>query len=355
MKSYNHLYEKMIDEDNIRTAIHDATKGKKKVKTIPVSEVTDQQVAYYIKYAEQYVCFPHKKVQIYDGISRKKRTIIVPNNDEQVLHHMMMNVLAPIFQRQFIYHSYGSIPGKGVHRGKKAVEKWIKNDTRHCKYVCQLDIHHYFESVSIDVLSNKLRSLIHDERFLAIVLETLKATDSGIPLGFYTSQWFSNWYLTAFDHYVTEVLKPAHYIRLMDDMVIFGANKRRLRRQMEAIREYLRNELGLELKGNWQIFQLSEKRPLDFMGFQFYPSRTVLRDSIFLKSKRKTKRVAKKEKPTIRDLRQLMSYTGWYSNTDSYGAYKGYIKPYFDLRKARKRMSRYDKRRNEKCGENLKV
>lgn len=343
MKSYNHLYEEFISDENIRISIHDATKSKKKIKTIPINEVTDEQIEYYKKYAENYVCHYHKPVEIYDGISRKKRTIIVPNKDEQVLHHMIINVVAPIFTKQFIYHSYGSIPGKGVHKGKKAVEKWLKNDMRHCKYVCQLDIRHYFESISIEILSKKLAGLIHDKKFLDIILETLNAANHGIPLGFYTSQWFSNWYLTEFDHYVLESLKPAHYIRLMDDMVLFGSNKRKLRKNMDAIRKYLHDELGLELKGNYQIFKLCERRPLDFMGFKFYPTHTALRGKLFLKARRKAKSISKKEKPTLHDLKQMMSYTGWFSATDTYKAYQEYIKPYFSKRRARKRIGRHDK------------
>lgn len=343
MKSYNHLYEKFISDDNIRISIHDATASKKKIKTVAIEEVTDEQIKYYRKYVENYKCYLHKPVEIYDGISRKKRTIIVPDKDEQVLHHMIINMMAPIFKKQFIFHSYGSIPKKGVHKGKKAIEKWFRNDARHCKYVCQLDIHHYFESVSVKILSNKLREIIHDERFLNIVLETLKATDHGIPLGFYTSQWFSNWYLTEFDHYVLEILKPSHYIRLMDDMVLFGSNKRKLRKNMDAIKIYLHDELGLELKSNYQIFKLCEKRPLDFMGFKFYPTRTTLRGTLFLKAGRKAKAINKKEKSTLYDLKQMMSYTGWFSATNTHEAYQEHIKPYFTKRYARKRISRHDK------------
>ena len=47
---------------------------------------------------------------------------------------------------------------------------------------------------------------------------------TGLPIGFYTSQWFANWFLQPFDHYVKEELKAKCYVRYMDDIVILGAN-----------------------------------------------------------------------------------------------------------------------------------
>ena len=50
------------------------------------------------------------------------------------------------------------------------------------------------------------------------------------------------------DHYIKERLGAVHYMRSMDDMVIFGSNKKVLHRTRQAISDYLENELGLSLK-----------------------------------------------------------------------------------------------------------
>ena len=86
--------------------------------------------------------------------------------------------------------------------------------------------------------------------------------------------------------------------------------------------------LGLEFKGDWQLFRFSytvngedRGRPLDFMGFQFYRNRTVFRKSIMLKAARKARKIHKKSyqgrKPTVRDYRQMMSYLGRIDCTDT--------------------------------------
>lgn len=184
------------------------------------------------------------------------------------------------------------------------------------------------------------------------MFEIIDITESGIPLGFYTSQWIANWYLQDLDHYIKEKLKAVHYIRYMDDMIIFGSNKRTLHKHREKIGEYLSRNLGLSMKGNWQIFRFDcdggknrHGRELDYMGFRFYRDRTVLRKSIMMKASRKAKSISKKEKATIYDIRQMMAYLGWIDCTDTYGMYAKRIKPYVDFGYYKERLSRYDRKK----------
>ena len=138
-----------------------------------------------------------------------------------------------------------------------------------------------------------------------------------------------------------------HYMRYMDDMVIFGSNKRVLHRMRQAISDYLEMELGLELKVNWQVFRFSygnnQGRDLDFMGFRFYRNRTILRKSIMYKATRKARKISKKEKATILDAHQMLSYLGWIDCTDTYLMYWKWIKPCVSFQQLKRKVSRYDK------------
>ena len=58
-----------------------------------------------------------------------------------------------------------------------------------------------------------------------------------------------------------------------------------------------------------------------------------------------TRKIGKKEKPTIYDIRQMLSYLGWIDATDTYGMYLKYIKPYVNFQYMKRRISRHDKRR----------
>jgi hypothetical protein len=151
--------------------------------------------------------------------------------------------------------------------------------------------------------------------------------------------------LQELDHYIKETLHAEYYIRYMDDMVIFGRNKKALHRIRQAICDFLKEKLDLELKGNWQVFLFDwhkKGRDLDFMGFRFYRDRTTLRRTIMLKATRKARRISKKEHPTIYDIRQMMSYLGWIDCTDTYYMYENWIKPFVSFGRMKRYISKHD-------------
>ena len=63
-----------------------------------------------------------------------------------------------------------------------------------------------------------------------------------------------------------------------------------------------------------------------------------------LKATRKARKLSKKEKITIYDIRQMLSYLGWIDCTNTYGMYEKWIKPYVNFRYCKKRLSNYDRR-----------
>lgn len=166
-------------------------------------------------------------MKINEGTGRKERSIEKPRyNYEQVVHHIVVSACYDIFMQGMYEFSCGSVPERGAHYGKKYIERWIRTDTKNCKYVLKMDIRHFFESVDHDVLKAWLEKKIRDKRMLHILNLIIDGSEQGLPLGFYTSQWLSNFMLQPLDHYIKEELHAVHYIRYMDDMVVFGRNKK---------------------------------------------------------------------------------------------------------------------------------
>ena len=93
MKSYKNLWDKFISDENIELAIKNASRGKKDRQTVKRRLENPKFKEQIKKYAENFKNKKHTPKEIYDGIQRKKRSIIVPTFDEQVIHHMVVNIL----------------------------------------------------------------------------------------------------------------------------------------------------------------------------------------------------------------------------------------------------------------------
>jgi len=358
MKSYNHLFEKVIEYDNLYVAIMEASKGKRNRKD--VKEIIDNADR-HIRIIQKMLIYrtwgprQHRKVTINEGSHQKTRKIIKPDfRYEQVIQHAVMQVLIPILQKGMYEFSCGSIPGRGPHYAKKHIRR-ILRDVKNTRYVAQLDIRKFFQSVSTRHLKRKLARLIHDEAFLWLLYTIIDTDADELPIGFYTSQWFANWILTPLDHYIKEVLKVPYYFRYVDDMVLFGSNKKVLHQNVRQIMEYLA-PLGLRIKDNWQVYKMAyiktrggvakeTGRPLDFMGFIFRRDYITMRRSIYYRIMRAARRIGKKEKPSVHDCRRMLSYMGWLTHTDTYNAYLKYVKPEINVQWMKRYVSKKDKAR----------
>lgn len=354
MKSYKHLWADFISDENIILAYKEYIRGRTKDQKTRWLFKNNQSVA--IEKARKYAYARkrenHKSKIIIDGSSRKVRTIIRPMCEEQILHHMAINVLKPIFMRPMYKHSHGSIPERGCLSGRKTLAKWIKYDRENTKYFLKMDIKKYFESIPHDILKAKLARIIKDHRIMTLLNDFVDVkcdgeinTDKGIPLGFYPSQWFANFYLTDLDHYVKEQLHAKYYMRYMDDMIVFDKDKNKLNDIRVGIAEYISKNLGLTLKSNWRICELGadNAHSLDFMGFRFYTNRVGLRKSLLYRLSRKARQI-KKKGATIYTARQFLSLAGWTKHADVYNAYKKWVKPYCSKRAMRMYISKFDKR-----------
>lgn len=134
------------------------------------------------------------------------------------------------------------------------------------------------------------------------LLDEIIDSAEGIPIGNYLSQYFANFYLTYFDHWIKSDKKVKYFFRYADDIVILMDNKPDLHQILFDIREYFKNELNLEIKKNYQIFPV-EARSIDFVGYRFYHTHILLRKRI----KQNFARMLAKRK----NQQSITSYYGW--------------------------------------------
>ncbi len=155
----------------------------------------------------------------------KTRKICKSAFRDRIVHHAIVNILEPIYEKIFIYDSYANRKNKGQH---KALERFyyflrkvtsngrklngIKDKNYVCGYCLKIDIKRYFDNVSHEILINILKKKIKDENVICLIKQILEnnlnnVKTKSMPLGNYTSQFFANVYLNELDYFVKHKLK----------------------------------------------------------------------------------------------------------------------------------------------------
>ena len=369
-KEYKYLYQQMLKEEIIRKAYKKLRKGKTKRKEIIYIDAhLEDEVQKMHDMIEntkpECVEVPHpdlayKPRKRYPKIiyeHGKQRKIYMPEIHEQWLHHIIVLILEPIITATAYPYSCGSFPGRGAHYGKREIERWLLHDIKGTRCFAKMDIRHFYDNIRIKILMRELAIRIKDSWFLYIVELCLKGFKRGIPLGFYISQWLANYMLEPLDRLITVTLGLKKLQRYMDDIVIFASNKKVLHNAIIEIKKLLGRRFRLKLKHNWQVCKFYyEKgkrkigRVLDFMGFIFFRTRTVIRKSIMLSATRLAKKMHNSREENRgyfhKHIEAMLSYMGWFTCTDTYECYEQWIKPYIVIGKLKKIISKIKRRQN---------
>ena len=286
----------------------------------------------------------YKIKRIKDGAQKKTRVIYKPRYyPDQIIHWALMQQIQAIIMRGMYYYNCGSVPGRGTSHGQKALRKWLDNDYRNTKYCLKMDIKKFYPSINNGILKQKFKRKIKDPHCLWLIDIIIDSAD-GLPIGNYTSQWFSNFFLEGLDHFIKEELRVKYYIRYVDDLVLLGPNKKKLHKVKRKIDDYLA-KIKLRIKGNWQVFKIN-CRAIDFLGFRFFRNKTILRKRNALRIRRRIKKISKKSNLSYKDACAIISYWGWIKRSDSYNFYQKHIKPKVSIGRAKKVASTHDKIRD---------
>ncbi|MBI2146176.1 hypothetical protein HYU22_02460 [Candidatus Woesearchaeota archaeon] len=206
----------------------------------------------------------------------KVRTINRSAFRDRIVHHALCNIIAPIFEKGFIFDSYANRRGKGTFKAIARFDYFTRKITRNFSrraYVLKADIRHYFETVDQKILLSFLMRKIADQRICWLIKTILSnyetSTGKGMPLGNLTSQFFANVYLNELDQFVKHSLKAGYYIRYVDDFVIFHHSRPELEQSRAATAHFLEKKLALELHpGKSKIIPL--ERGTEFLGMKIF-------------------------------------------------------------------------------------
>lgn len=274
MKRAGFLIERVAEMDNLLLAFYNAQKGKSCKKEVIAFRSCLQENLLKIRYrllAGDALVGNYRTFTIFDP---KQRQICAASFEERVLHHALMNVCHPYFEKHLVYDTYAARLGKGTYSALERAHKFIIR----YQYVAKLDVRKYFDSIDHGILKKQLSLLFKDPLLVRVfnsIIDTYHSScpGVGIPIGNLTSQYFANHYLSGFDHFVKERIRVSSYVRYMDDMLLFSNDRQLLNMQVRLVERYLSSELGLQIKPPVII---STKQGVSFLGYRLQGHRIGL-------------------------------------------------------------------------------
>lgn len=203
----------------------------------------------------------------------KTRKLGIPTVIDRMIQQAVSQVLSPIYEQQFSESSYGFRVGRSAH---DALRECQRNITDGYRYVVDMDLEKYFDTVNQSKLVQVLSETIKDGRVISLIHKFLRAgvmeggafreSPEGVPQGGPLSPLLGNIMLNECDH---ELERRGHrFVRYADDMMIFCKSQKAAQRTLGNITQFIERKLFLRV--NREKTQVADIRNVRFLGYGFY-------------------------------------------------------------------------------------
>src|SRR5574344_537665 len=203
----------------------------------------------------------------------KKRPLGIPTVVDRVIQQAISQVLIPIYDRKFSDCSCGFRPHRGAHDALRKVQEYVSESY---KYVVDLDLEKFFDTVNHSKLIEVLSRTIKDGRVISLIHKYLNAgvmvgdryedSPMGVPQGGPLSPVLSNIMLNELDK---ELERRGHkFVRYADDCMILCKSKRASQRTLDHIIPFIEDKLHLKVNRDKTV--VAHVKDVKFLGHGFY-------------------------------------------------------------------------------------
>jgi retron-type reverse transcriptase len=295
-KTHNNLYSRIIDFDNLWQAYLAARKGKRYRREVSRFAVNLEDNLLNIHNHLIWESWQPGKSREFRIYEPKQRDIQAPPFADRIVHHALVRIVEPLFEKRFIYHSYACRRDKGAQKAIRAVQSMLRQAQRESDnpYVIKADVKSYFASINHDILFSAVRRVISCPQTLALWRRISSAYGHedgiGLPVGALTSQLSANILLDQLDHAVKDRMGINNYVRYMDDIIIVVLDKASAWLILnDLIREM--SGLGLCLNPKTSIFPI--ERGVDFCGYRTWATHILPRKRNIKKARERLRVIAR--------------------------------------------------------------
>jgi retron-type reverse transcriptase len=348
-KRYYHLWPQVTTFGNLLVAFRQAAKGKRERAAVAAFEFDLEPRLLELQEELRDGSYRPGRYTSFRIHEPKRRLISAAPFRDRVVHHALVNVIEPLFERQFIFDTYANRKGKGTHRALDRCTHFMRRYT----YVLPLDVRQFFPSIDHTILLETLGATVADARVLDLANRIIAgghgvqageydmvyfAGDDllaacrprGLPIGNLTSQFWANVYLNGLDHFIKRQLKCQGYVRYVDDLLLFANDRAELHTWHAAVTAYAAN-LRLTLHEN-----AAQPRPcrlgLPFLGFQVFPDHRRLKRCNVVKERRRLKVLhqayQRGQLPLVGVQASLQSWISHASHGDTWGLRRALLRDF---------------------------
>lgn len=324
MKTDKGLHEKMYSFENANLSFDQAAKCKRFKREVLAFSMDKEDNLLDLCQDIENLTYKQGEYRVFKVWEPKERLIMALPFQDRVAQHMIVNQIAPSFERRFYYHSYACRAEKGTHAASDTLYRWLyelmaKEGKR--IYAFKGDISKYFASIPHDRLKDENRRYIGDRKAIILMDDIIDHNGIlpdgvGIPVGNLTSQLFANVYGNILDKFVKHSLNIVPYIRYMDDFIILSDDLAKLREWVARIEEFLIEEMSLTLNPKSTI--LYAGNGVDFCGYIHHPEYRKVRKASVRRLKNDVKDLKAGELDAETFDRRYQSRLGHMGHADTY-------------------------------------
>ncbi len=203
----------------------------------------------------------------------KTRKLGIPTVVDRLVQQAISQVLMPIYEQKFSDNSFGFRPERGAH---DALKRCQTNITEGYKYVVDMDLEKYFDTVNQSRLIQILSETIKDGRVISLIHKFLNAgamvggmfedSPEGVPQGGPISPLLGNVMLNECDR---ELERRGHrFVRYADDLMVFCKSEKAAKRTLEKILPFIEGKLLLKV--NRDKTKVAKVNTVKYLGYGFY-------------------------------------------------------------------------------------
>jgi retron-type reverse transcriptase len=324
--THNNIWDQIVNFENMYEAFRGASRAKRfRGSVLRYGQNLEENLINALNQLtwKQWKPSRYREFFVYEP---KKRTIHAPPFKDRVVHHALVQIIEPLFERTFIPDSFACRTGKGTHAAKMRVESFaVAADKKWGDYyVLKADIKGYFPSIDRNVLFELIKRTISDKDTLWLIGQIIDCDGDkrGVPIGALTSQLFANIYLDALDHYVKDDLGVKMYARYMDDFVVVHPDKDYLKKLHADIEVFITERLHLTFNPKTTIFKSGNGtcHPIDFCGYRMWPDYTKPRIRTVKGARKRFKKFVELYREGLMNLEQIRvriaSFLGYMKHCD---------------------------------------